>query len=57
MVAKDMKYTNDEPQIFKKAWIYVNPESRRKWQATNQKEFDNMKKQKVWKNICKVLCL
>ena len=41
MVAKDIKSTKDEPQIFNKAWNYPNLESQRKWQAT------------IWKGLVK----
>ena len=54
MIAKDTK-SEDEPLTFDKAWNHSNLESWKIWHEAIQKEFINMKKQKVWRKTFKSL--
>ena len=57
MIAVVTQPIEDEPQAFKKAQSHPNPESRRKWHEAIQKDFRDMNKQQVWREMHKSLML
>ena len=51
MVASNPKPTEDEPQMFNKAWNHPNAESWKKWQEAICKEFNDMNKEQRWQKM------